>query len=335
MTPGTRLRQARSLRFATASEAARYLGIATPTYLAHENGTRNITWEQAEYYARKFRIRTEWLLSGRGDMSDDPATEKLTPLASSLARASSRHTGVNPLLALLQIGYSPDGLLRPLAGARDGEPAQLPPLDQSQGFIAEIAAADPTAVEARREIVLPGAPRINLKFVVDDFLRLPTDAFATDFAVSVRFGDGDLIEGSSPIDRMIVNPLDRDIARPGFFAAIIGGRIKPVLADIHPDAEGARGVALTATRFAFAEFWPEVQVADLADRMIGRAERISVSLSPEIERGFKASIYETQRRSAAALPGPMIAPGRLPSPAASPMPMAGVAPRQTILRAPV
>lgn len=307
--PAERLKKARSLRFATASEAARYLGLATPTYLAHENGTRNITWDQAEYYGRKFRIRTEWLLSGRGDMSDDPETERLTPLSSSLARASTRYTSANPLFAMLQIGYSPDGMLRPLPGARDAEPALLPPLDQTQGYIPEIVVAEANAAEARREIRLPGVDPGRHKLVIDDFIRLPRDALNLDYAVSIRFGDGSLIEGSSGVDRMIVNPLDRTPDRSGFYAGLLGSRLKPILADFYQDPQsGGRGLAVSESRFAPGIAWPGLSDSQSSDSIIvGRAERVFINAGAEIERTLKQPIYESQRKAMATTPAPVVA----------------------------
>jgi transcriptional regulator with XRE-family HTH domain len=65
--PAARLRIAR-LRagYETAKEAAEALGIPVSTYLGHENGSRGITAKQAEIYARKYKVREQWLLYGVG-----------------------------------------------------------------------------------------------------------------------------------------------------------------------------------------------------------------------------------------------------------------------------
>ena len=62
-----RLKRARELdgRFKDASEAARSLRIAPPTYLAHENGSRGFRASAAKY-ARFYKVRLEWLLEGMG-----------------------------------------------------------------------------------------------------------------------------------------------------------------------------------------------------------------------------------------------------------------------------
>lgn len=65
--PAERLRIAR-LRagFETAKEAAEALGFPVSTYLGHENGSRGISAKKAEIYARKYKVREQWLLYGVG-----------------------------------------------------------------------------------------------------------------------------------------------------------------------------------------------------------------------------------------------------------------------------
>lgn len=66
--PAERLRIAR-LRagFETAKEAAEAMGFPVSTYLAHENGSRGYPAKKAEIYARKFKVREQWLLYGVGE----------------------------------------------------------------------------------------------------------------------------------------------------------------------------------------------------------------------------------------------------------------------------
>lgn len=93
--------------FKTATEAAKAMGIAPPTYLAHENGSRggarprNATVRQ---YARKFGVNYVWLWDGQGSMSgktveavptDDLAPEDvriLIDMAERLRQARRRGT---------------------------------------------------------------------------------------------------------------------------------------------------------------------------------------------------------------------------------------------------
>lgn len=67
---GQRLQFARTRSFRTASDAARAMGIAGPTYLSHENGTRSVRPYMAAFYARQFSVAPEWLLYGVGNPDD-------------------------------------------------------------------------------------------------------------------------------------------------------------------------------------------------------------------------------------------------------------------------
>lgn len=72
--PAERLRIARlRANFTTAKEAAEALGMPVSTYLAHENGSRGYTAKRAAVYARRYRVREQWLLYGTGEA---PGTEK-------------------------------------------------------------------------------------------------------------------------------------------------------------------------------------------------------------------------------------------------------------------
>lgn len=69
---GRRLAEARLRKgYRTASDAARLFGIAGPTYLAHENGTRQIRPDMAGFYARMLAVSADWILYGDGAMSRD------------------------------------------------------------------------------------------------------------------------------------------------------------------------------------------------------------------------------------------------------------------------
>lgn len=50
--------------YRSAADAARAMGVAEPTYSAHENGSRGITSKAAQKYARKFNVDAAWLLYG-------------------------------------------------------------------------------------------------------------------------------------------------------------------------------------------------------------------------------------------------------------------------------
>lgn len=72
--PAERLRIAR-LRagYTTGKEAAEALGFPVSTYLSHENGSRGISAKRAVTYARKYKVREQWLLYGVGP---GPGTEQ-------------------------------------------------------------------------------------------------------------------------------------------------------------------------------------------------------------------------------------------------------------------
>ncbi|NTF35536.1 LexA family transcriptional regulator [Agrobacterium rubi] len=62
----TRLEQARKAAgYQTAREAAEALGVAYPSYAAHENGQRGLA-RVAERYAKFFKVSLDWLLTGKG-----------------------------------------------------------------------------------------------------------------------------------------------------------------------------------------------------------------------------------------------------------------------------
>lgn len=60
----------RQAGYASAREAADALGIAYPTYAGHENGASGFRADKGEVYAKKFKVRFEWLMRGTGPMVD-------------------------------------------------------------------------------------------------------------------------------------------------------------------------------------------------------------------------------------------------------------------------
>ncbi len=98
-----RLKNARlKAGFSTAAAAARRLGVAYPTYAAHENGSRGIGNEELLAYAKAFKVEASWLLGERqtGTLASDrpgfaepdlvpfrgKAVEALAALSSPLSR---------------------------------------------------------------------------------------------------------------------------------------------------------------------------------------------------------------------------------------------------------
>lgn len=75
--PASRLRTARMRAgFETAKDAADSMGFAVSTYLAHENGSRGYPAKKAEVYARRFKVREQWLLYGVGEGPGEKGDQK-------------------------------------------------------------------------------------------------------------------------------------------------------------------------------------------------------------------------------------------------------------------
>lgn len=87
-----RLREAREARgYQTAKSAAEAMGVAIPTYIQHENGTRGIPARRAAQYARFFRVQPEWLLYGRtgnGERPHKPREVRTVPVIAWVAAGS-------------------------------------------------------------------------------------------------------------------------------------------------------------------------------------------------------------------------------------------------------
>lgn len=62
--------------FETAKDAADAMGIPVSTYLGHENGSRGYPAKKAAIYARKFKVREQWLLYGVGEGPGDNGDQK-------------------------------------------------------------------------------------------------------------------------------------------------------------------------------------------------------------------------------------------------------------------
>lgn len=56
--------------YKSAREAADALGVPYGTYAGHENGASGFRADKGELYARRFKVRFEWLMRGTGPMAD-------------------------------------------------------------------------------------------------------------------------------------------------------------------------------------------------------------------------------------------------------------------------
>lgn len=103
---GERLRLARvKAGYKTASDAARKLEIANPTYLAHENGTRAIRSHMAKEYAEAFGTTADWILYGRELAEALPAGREMEELSELVQTLDPTMRGIflAHLLAMIRI----------------------------------------------------------------------------------------------------------------------------------------------------------------------------------------------------------------------------------------
>ena len=109
-----RLRKARvEAGFESASAASRAMDVEVPTYTHHENGTRGYV-EHADRYAQFFRVRIEWLLTGRGPMSEEQIDSR--PIGSAIqtpATARPNAPTVDPLIQPLLARLPKSGVVWP------------------------------------------------------------------------------------------------------------------------------------------------------------------------------------------------------------------------------
>ncbi|QFS98859.1 Helix-turn-helix domain protein [Labrenzia sp. THAF191b] len=76
MTPNERLKAARKKAgYRSASAAAKDMGIAVSTYIAHENGQNPLSLQSATIYSMQFSVSPAWLLTGEGNASTQVEAE--------------------------------------------------------------------------------------------------------------------------------------------------------------------------------------------------------------------------------------------------------------------
>lgn len=92
-TPHGRLTHARMhlARLKSAAEAARRLKVPYPTYAAHENGSRGFGPEEADLYAKAFKIDREWLVWGVGNPRGPSIMDKIAQLDPDRRKAAESH----------------------------------------------------------------------------------------------------------------------------------------------------------------------------------------------------------------------------------------------------
>jgi phage repressor protein C with HTH and peptisase S24 domain len=66
--------------FESATDAAKALNVPYGTYAGHENGSSGFRADRGELYARRFKVRFEWLMRGKGPMTGDESVETEVPV---------------------------------------------------------------------------------------------------------------------------------------------------------------------------------------------------------------------------------------------------------------
>lgn len=283
---GSRLAQARRRFFATASEAARELGLSGPTYLAHENGTRGIRTDMAEFYAQKYGVSTDWLLYNRGPM------ERTSVASTSVERPSARMRDVvGPEFLLDRLDVVRDQKRNFVAAAPDGETSRLPALIDTDGYMPELVGS--RGAEA-------GLKRISLKrsdgsgpipeLAFRDVYRLPVDMIPCERAFLVRLPRNDLLEDMPGGQRVMVDPDATQLRRGdrGLFIYDEDGRLVPVLAaPVWASANPAKHEAHTHVQVVASRYRGKMEMTaeEFDEGVVGRVVMVLREMTePDLER---------------------------------------------------
>jgi len=227
---GKRLATARRRFYGTASEAARELGISGPTYLAHENGTRGMRADMAEFYGQKYGISTDWLLYGRGAM------ERTSGGAASPAQFTappSRRDAAGPEPLLAQLDVARDNRRVYVAPNPAAAPAKLPLVAESDGYVCELVAVreNVDTLSRRVELGAVGTSGASRWLAFRDVYRLPPEMLTTDRALIAKVPRNDLVDDMPGGQRVVVDPDDTALDdRGGLFVINPNATLKLVLA---------------------------------------------------------------------------------------------------------
>lgn len=107
--------------FDNATDAAAALGVKYQTYAGHENGNSGFRAPTGRLYARRFKVRFEWLMNGDGPMVD--LSSKYAEVLENFDRLSpelqEQYAGILRTLAKSQRGLTPDTIDNP-EGSEEG-----------------------------------------------------------------------------------------------------------------------------------------------------------------------------------------------------------------------
>jgi hypothetical protein len=214
---GRRLAEARQKKgYRTASDAARLLGIAGPTYLAHENGTRQIRPDMAGFYGRMLSVSADWLLYGDGAMSRDASEPNPTAtgrVESAPQPASEELGGLGRLLHALRVSRTADGSFSKLDGT-SGKPGQLPPVSLTDGHVPELIQAHGDPSECL--VTLHDGPDAG-SLALREIWRIPTDMIERPRLFAMKLPSNTLLKDMPGGQRVFVDPDDVDADDEGLF----------------------------------------------------------------------------------------------------------------------
>jgi hypothetical protein len=229
---GQRLLEARIKKYRTASDAARQLGIAGPTYLAHENGTRQMRPDITAFYARHFGVSADWILYGStsGQRAVSPDSAARAP-----RKLPIEEPGLGHLLEKLNVRWFANGTFGRGDRSAIGE---LPRIQATQGYLPELAPVtpgDPTECLVR---IRDNASDV---LAVRDILRVPTGITESGRLFAVRVASNALLAEASEGQRFFVDPDNLDVTDEGEIyvlrSATGGGPLIPALIRTTGDTE--------------------------------------------------------------------------------------------------
>lgn len=148
----SRLREARKkAKFASAAAAAASMGIKYSTYAGHENGNRAFENDAAQTYSRKFKVRLEWLLTGRGEREAEfslPAELEQKLLRKSEATRLKVYKAMEPLID----AFPDDGEVSPKVPEVSSENGGMPKsLGKTRGRAKRDPSSDPIELRPRSD----------------------------------------------------------------------------------------------------------------------------------------------------------------------------------------
>lgn len=188
-----RLRWAREQRFETVAEAAEALGVNRFTYAQHENGTRGFKNDNAEIYARRFGVRLEWLLTGKGAPSGASRPITVRGYVGAGDQVATDGEGSMDFLETvdLPVSVGPEAEAVIVRGS-----SMWPYLEDGEVIIYDQCLADPTPLVRRKVVAKLTDGRVFVKvlrrgsqpglWTLDSFAGPPLEDVALQWAAAIK-----------------------------------------------------------------------------------------------------------------------------------------------------